>query len=145
MNVCGLCQKEFQNKSNFNRHIKRFHPTKDELDYYETDASDNDEDDNMGSAVEEDDSDNSDTESDNGDTEDCSKNELEVDIWMVIDQEASKYDNGDLAEAVKIYLSDVSRVSSLVSLDLSPGQMTGQEAMLQFYRTLAFPLQGVCR
>ena len=44
MNVCGLCQKEFQNKSNLNRHIKRFHPTKDELDYYETDASDNDED-----------------------------------------------------------------------------------------------------
>ena len=104
MHFCDLCQQEFQNKSNFNRHIKRFHPTKDELDYYETDASDNDEDDNMEDAVEEDGSDNSDTESDNSDTEDSSKNELEIDIWNVIDQEASTYEDGDLSEAVKMYI-----------------------------------------
>ena len=77
---------------------------KDELDYYETGEGDNDEDDNMESTVEEDESDNGDIESDNGDTEDSSTNEFEIDIWDVIDQEASKYDNGDLAEAVKMHI-----------------------------------------
>ncbi len=63
MNNCGKCGKGFHNKSNFNRHIKRFHPIEDDLDYHKTDASDNYEDGDMCSTTEADASGSDDTES----------------------------------------------------------------------------------
>ena len=88
MGVCTECGKQFQNKSNLNRHMRIVHP--------QFDQSDESENDDVESMIEEDESAIEEELSTDDEKSSSDEEEVEVDVWKVITNEADDDDGGVL-------------------------------------------------